>query len=239
MEGFPIRYKALLASLMLATTVIAGCGTKPADPAPAAQTNASAQQQSQAPANEETKAPAATPAAAAQGDAYVAVTESSSAAYNVREKFLGKDLNVTAVGKTSTVSGEILLSGGVIQPSVVEVDLSTLKSDEDRRDNRVRQALDTAKHPKATFRITGAEGNPVLKDGAETAIKLQGNMTIKGTEKPLVFDAKAKLSGDTLSITATSTFAMTTFGVAPPNIANFVSVTDEVTLDVAFVGKKR
>lgn len=213
-----MKGKWSFALLALVALLAVGCGSKPAEsPAPAA---------------------AAAPVINSTGTKYAVDTEHSSAAYSVGETFLGQDRKVTAVGKTSVLKGEIVINEGVIQPSVVQVDLSTLKSDESRRDNRVRSALDTAKHPMATFTISGAEGNPVLKDGQETALKLQGTMNIKGTAKPLAFDAKATLSGDTLTLTAVTTFKMTEFKVDPPNIANFVAVKDDVQLDVTFVGKR-
>lgn len=225
-----MRSKLLLSAALLAVVALAGCGSKPAEqPTTPAATGPSAVQETQSP----------TPTPAAKGTRYTAAASGSTASYAVRETFLGRNLNVTAVGTTAGVKGEIILDGGVIQPSTVQVELGTLKSDEDRRDNQVRKALDTTTHPYATFQITGAEGNPVLKDGQETALKLQGNMTIKGTTKPLTFDTKATLKGDTLTLTADSTFAMTTFGVNPPNMAGFVAVVDEVKLTVNFTGKRQ
>jgi polyisoprenoid-binding protein YceI len=242
-----MKGKYMLAGLALVALLAAGCGggkaAETTTPAPAAAAPATTAPATTAPA---TTAPAATaptstaPASTAPATAtkYAVVAEGAEASYTVGETFLGVNRDATAIGKTAGITGEIVLNGGVIQPSNVQVDLSTLQSDESRRDNRVRQTLDTANHKYATFKITGAEGNPVLKEGQEVAVKLQGNMTIKGTEKPLAFDAKVKLSGDTLSLTATTTFNMTTFGVQPPNMAGFVSVKDEVQLNVAFVGKR-
>lgn len=224
-----MRSRQMLAGVLLVALVAAGCGSKPAETKTPQGTGAPQQ---------ETTTPT-TPAVSSSGTKYAAVAGESTASYAVREKFLGRELNATAVGESSAFTGEIILDGGVIQPSVVQVDLSTLKSDEERRDNQVRRALDTANHPFATFQITGAEGNPVLKEGQEVSLKLQGKMTIKGTEQPLLFDARARLEGESLALTAETTFQMTTFGVTPPNIANFVSVTDEVKLTISFVGKKQ
>lgn len=226
-----MKGKLLVASTMLAVLALAGCGGKANDSkAPASGTPAVTTPAPSTPANT---------APAAKGDKYTVVAADSSTAYNVRETFLGKDLKVTAVGKTSTMTGDIYLDGGVIQPSTIQVDVSTLTSDESKRDNKVRSALDVTTHKYAIFKITGAEGNPVLKDGQETAIKLKGNMTIKGTEKPLTFEGTAKLSGDTVALNVSSTFKMTDFGVSPPNIAGFVAVVDEVKLDVTYMGKKQ
>lgn len=156
-----------------------------------------------------------------------------------RETFLGRNLNVTAVGTTSAISGAIHVDAdGVIQPSVIQVDLSTLKSDVSRRDNRVRQALDTRNYPLATFAISGAAGNPELTEGEVVPIELEGQMTIKGTERPLVFTGTAWRSGSTLTLDVKSTFLMTDFGVTPPNVAGFVAVRDETTVHAQLTAQR-
>lgn len=223
--------------------LVAGCARGPAEPQANAGDGSTPAAATQNPAPTAAEQPAATqpeaPAVSATGTAYQVVTDQSEASYSVGETFLGQKRDVTAVGKTSALAGTIVLDGGVIQASTIEVDVATLKTDESRRDNKVRQALDTANHPKATYRITGAEGNPALAEGQETALKLQGTMTIKGVDKPLTFDAKAKLEGGRLTLTAETVFDMTEFGVDPPNVANFVAVQNEVKLAVTFVGESQ
>lgn len=221
----------ILIGLTLAALLAAGCARGPASP----QANAG---DVSTPAST-TPAENTAPAVSAAGTAYMVVTGESEASYSVDETFLGQRRDVTAVGKTSALSGAIVLDKGVIQPSVVEVDVATLKTDQSRRDNKVREALDAANHPKATFRISRAEGNPVLTEGQETELKLQGTMTIKGVDRPLTFDARAKLEGGRLTLTASTVFDMTEFGVDPPNIANFVAVEEEVKLAVTFVGESQ
>lgn len=234
-----MRSKLTLISLLLVAAMAAGCGSKPAETTtPPAATNPTTQNPTTPPATSPGTTPATTPAASSSGTKYAVVAESSTASYAVRETFLGQNLNVTAVGTTSAFTGEIILDEGVIKPSVVRVDLTTLKSDEARRDRQVQNALGTHTYKVAAFRITGAEGNPVLKDGQEATLKLQGEMTIKSTTKPLVFDAKVKLDGDTLTLVGETTFKMTDFDVTPPSIGGFVSVVDEVKLDINYVGKR-
>lgn len=224
-----LQQKVVILLLLLAVFA-AGCSSRgPATPPP--DTGGS-----------EASAPAVTtpdtPAVPEGGAVYAAVREESSVSYAVGETFLGQNLNVTAVGSTSAVSGTINVNAdGTIAPSVIQVDLSTLRSDEDRRDNRVRQALDTRNYPLATFAISGAAGDPVLADGETVPIELAGQMTIKGTERPLVFTGTATRSGSTLTVDVESTFLMTDFGVTPPNIAGFVSVRDETTVHVRLTAR--
>lgn len=91
-----------------------------------------------------------------------------------------------------------------IQTSTVAVDLSTLRSDQARRDKQVQRALDTGGYPEAVFQITGAEGDPVLAEGQAVPVRLTGTMTIKGTDRPLTFAGTAQVEGDTLTIVAST-----------------------------------
>jgi len=233
----------LIAGLALTAMIVAGCARGPAGggAGDAAVSPTTANATANNPVNSGTTVtePVARTPVSATGTAYQVVQDQSEAAYAVGETFLGQQRDVVAVGKTTAFFGAIVLDGGVIQPSTVEVDLTTLKSDQSRRDNQVQRVLDTRNHPRAVFQISGAEGDPVLTEGQEVPIKLNGTMTIKGTDKPLTFDATARLEGDKLTLTATTTFDMTEFGVNPPNIANFVAVEDEVKLTVTFVGQKQ
>lgn len=227
----------MIVGLALAALVAAGCARGPAG---GTGTEAAAVNRDTVTAVLETNAQVVKVEIMARGAKFDVVRDRSEASYAVGETFLGQKLDVVAVGKTTALSGAIVLDEkGVIQPSVVEVDLTTLKSDQSRRDNRVQQVLDTRNHPRAVFQITGAEGDPVLKEGEDVPIKLQGTMTIKGTDRPLTFDGTARLEGDTITLSATATFNMTDFGVDPPNIANFVAVEEEVTVQVTFVGQKQ
>lgn len=227
-----LQQRILILVLLLAL-IAAGCSSR--GPATPPVTGGS---ETTAPTVTTPDSTADTPAAPDGGAAYAAVAEESSVSYAVGETFLGQDLNVTAVGSTSTVSGAINVNAdGTIAPSVIQVDLSTLKSDEDRRDNRVRQALDTRNYPLATYAISGAVGDPVLAEGETVQIELEGQMTIKGTERPLVFTGTARLSGNALTLDVESTFLMTDFGVTPPSIAGFVSVRDETTVHVKLTGQ--
>src|SRR5687767_13109089 len=86
-------------------------------------------------------APAAPPTAAA-AVRYVTEPTGNAARYRIREQLVGLDLPNDAVGETSGVTGTIAVDakGNVIaSESRFIVDVSTLKSDKDRRDNFVRR----------------------------------------------------------------------------------------------------
>jgi polyisoprenoid-binding protein YceI len=79
---------------------------------------------------------------------------STFAGYRVEEQ-LGTIGANTAVGRTPDVSGSLDISGTTITEASITVDMTTLQSDDDRRDNSIRtRGLETATYPTATFELT-------------------------------------------------------------------------------------
>ena len=235
----------------------------PTDPPPAATatpippppTETPAPPPSPTPAQEEPAAPAeSAPAApaeaepAAQSRTFVIVPEKSTASYIVDEEFFGGALDrlgiqpglVKTIGRTQTVSGQMELNladlAAPVQANQFTVDLSTLTSDQPRRDNRIREAnLESATYPLAAFTITGLQNTPATyTEGQPVTFQALGDMTIREITQPVVFEVTATLTGDTITGTATAQLKMTDFGFEPPNFANMFSVEDEFTTQVEF-----
>jgi polyisoprenoid-binding protein YceI len=221
----------------LPVATIASAATSAAEPttAPAPTT---------AMAAEPTAAPAATPApAVTRARTFKIVPTQTEASYAVQETFLRQNLPNNAIGKTSVVNGEFSFSldgkptGKV---TTITVDLSTLKSDDDRRDEKIRgQWLESSRFPLAEFTSTEVIGGPdSYTEGQEVSFKLAGNLKIHDTTKPVTFDVKGKLVGDTVTGTATTLILMKDFGFDPPTIGGFLTVTDGVTVTITFTAKE-
>jgi polyisoprenoid-binding protein YceI len=224
------RKMVAAAVLASALALLAGCGGKAPQQAQPVQASQPAPQQVQ---------PVQASQPAQVGGPYQIVAAESHAQYSVHEKFLDKNLPNVAVGKTTALQGALVLADGKLQPSTVTVDVSTLKSDSDKRDGRVKkQALETDKFPTAEFTITGVDGVQAFPEGQEVSLKLAGKLKIHGVEKPWTWDAKGLMQGGTFKLTATTSFKMSEFGITPPNIINLIAVDDSAQLDVAIVAKK-
>ncbi len=177
----------------------------------------------------------------------------STAAYEAREKWLNWPAPTKAIASTGDVEGELTLALGE-QPSLTasrfRVDLRTLVSEvadtplSDRlpaglflagRDNTTRSRLDVANHPFAEFTGTGVEGLPsAYVPGQTVRARVAGDLTIRGTTRPTVFETEATLQGSRLSGTAAADIRMTDFGVEPPRAAT-TQVQDQLTVRVQFV----
>lgn len=53
-----------------------------------------------------------------------------------------------------------------------------------------------------------------------------------------VFDVQGKVSGNTITGTATSTIYMTDFGIQPPNLANIAIAQKKVVVTIAFMAQE-
>ena len=75
----------------------------------------------------------------------------------------------------------------------MQIDLRTLTSDQARRDNFIRQnTLKTDQFPYVEFRSTESAGPALFRPGEEATFQIPGIMTVRGQERPIVWEAKAK-----------------------------------------------
>jgi polyisoprenoid-binding protein YceI len=187
---------------------------------------------------------AATNTPAASGDngggdgalTFTILTDRSEASYFADEKLARLPLPSTARGTTKQVSGEFHLTATGLDPgreSKFTVDLRSLASNEDMRDRRVHDALQTSQFPTATFVATSLIGPfEALNATTDTDLQLTGMLEIKGVKREVTWDVKAKRDGNVVTALATVNFRYEEFGVPVLNIGGFVTVEEDVTLQV-------
>jgi polyisoprenoid-binding protein YceI len=252
----------LMLPLILFALLFGGCSTASAPAAaPAAEAPAAAAESAAAeaapveavgdaveapPVNPVDTAPEATAQPTLAGATFVVVPAQSSAEYAVEEEFLGAPVPfVTTVGSTSAIAGEVTLAiadGAVrIGDNRFTVDLRTLKSDEARRDNRLRtEWLESDRYPQAEFVATEIVAMPAdAALGEEVSFQVSGTLTIRAIAQPVTWDVTAAIDDGTLSGVATTLIYMRDFGFAPPDIAGMLRVTDGVVVTVTFVAERK
>lgn len=235
------RSFTVLALVALLTLAIACTATPTPAPLPTAAPTA----QAKAPT---TVAPtsAPTPAASASGDTVklATVPGKNEARYRVREQLAGVNLPSDAVGVTKEFSGTIVgkLDGTIIPAqSKFSVDLRTLKSDRDQRDNFLRRSvLETDKFPFATFVPTEAPGLPLkLPADGKVNFKLIGDLTIRDVTKRVTWDATGQVTGDEATGTATTSFNFATFNLQQPRVPLVLSIEDTIKLELDLALKRQ
>lgn len=141
--------------------------------------------------------------------------------------------STTAVGRTGDVSGSMTIDGTTLTAVEVEVDLTTITTDESRRDTKVQAALETNQFPTATFELT----EPVdLGDEATTggpvAVTAMGDLTIHGVTQAVEVPLEAQLVDGTVVVVGSVDVALSDYGVTAPSAPIVVSVSDEATIEM-------
>ena len=165
------------------------------------------------------------------------VPEGSEARYRVQERLVGRDLPNDAVGTTSDITGQIVVdpSGRVVpEQSRITVNMASLQSDSERRDNYIRQnTLETDRFPSAEFIAGEAPGLPFpLPTSGEERFQLVGDLTVHGVTRPATWEVTAQFGEEEVTAVASTQVSMTDFGMTPPRVGPVLSVGDEAVLEL-------
>ncbi len=146
--------------------------------------------------------------------------------YRVREEFASIGV-ADAVGRTGEVGGGLNVEGDRIAGAVLEADMSTLRSDESRRDDALRtRGIETDRFPDAQFQLS----EPV--DLTRRNQRVRGELTLHGETQPVTVKVSAqRLGGDTIELVGEAPIAFADFQIEPPSVAGVVTVEDEGTLE--------
>ena len=248
--GSQCRILLLAGLAALGIVLLAGCGTSDGPEAtaePATATAETAPADTPAPTEEAQPVDTPTPTKEPGGEATstpealepretgqvdgvtFTVGQGSEATFTVEEKFARVTLPNDAVMRTTALSGDVHLDG---RPSVIEIDLHRLSSDQSRRDGYVRSRM-FPNDPIATFTLDDATPLPDgFTEGEPVTAQVTGQLDIRGVRAPVTFDVEARDDGDVIFILGRTTFVWDDFQIPPPNIAGFVQVVDEVRVEV-------
>jgi len=176
--------------------------------------------------------------------AFRIIPERSEAAYFADEKLARLPLPSKAKGATNEIEGTFYLTedGAALAPEPLSrftVNVASITSDEAMRDNRMRGALEVDRFPTATFVASSVTGyDPSISEGQEQSLKLTGTLELHGVQREVTWDVKARRDGDVFTALATLSMRFDDFNIPVPNIAGFVSVEEDVTLQVQIVAQR-
>jgi len=133
--------------------------------------------------------------------------------------------STTAVGRTPDVSGSLTIADGSLTSAAIEVDLTTIRSDQSRRDPAIQRALETASFPTATFTLTTPVALSDEADSGETLMaSVAGDLTIHGVTVPVTLNLDASLVNGVIVAVGSIDVTFTDFGVVMPTAPIVVSV---------------
>lgn len=217
---------------------------RPSGPAPVAQPSAVASEPgaSEPPAlDDDTSAPPSTePGASSKPAAGLEETwtvdpsigsfadfSNSFVGYRVQEELAGIG-GQEAVGRTPDVTGTLTLAGSTVTGVDITADLTTLESDDSRRDNQLqRQALETGQFPEATFSLTSPiDLGSVPANGQPITAQATGDLTLHGQTQSVAIPLTATLNGDTVTVTGSIDIVFADYGMEKPQSFIVLSVDD-------------
>lgn len=158
---------------------------------------------------------------------------SSYVGYRVQETLAGVG-GQTAVGRTPDVSGSLTIEGTSVTAVQVTADLTTLQSDDDRRDGQLRrQAIETGTFPTATFELTAPIELPDNAASGEVfAASATGNLTLHGVTREVQVPIQARLENGVIVLTGSIEIVFADYQIDPPTSFAVLSVDDHGVMEL-------
>ncbi|MCY3920009.1 MAG: YceI family protein, partial [Chloroflexi bacterium] len=185
---------------------------------------------------EEAKEEALAPDLGLVGSWQVVADGSSFAGYRVEEE-LARIGAVTAVGRSTVLSGSLVFDGAAITEVVIEVDLTALTSDDSRRDGALRrQALETNTYPTTTFTLT--EPIPidaVPAEGVALSVTATGDLTLHGVTREVQIPMEGQLVGDRVAVVGSLEIVFADYDMDTPSAFIVLAIDDHGIMEFQLV----
>ncbi|WP_250284606.1 YceI family protein [Frankia sp. CiP1_Cm_nod2] len=145
------------------------------------------------------------------------VAAGSQAGYRVKEVLFGQD--TTAVGRTSSVTGKLVVSGTSVPSADFSVDVATITSDQSPRDSQFRgRIMETSRFPTAGFRLTQPiDLGSVPAEGERKTYQATGELTVHGVTRTVTVPLDTQLTGGQIRVSGQIPVTFSDYGVEPPN----------------------
>jgi polyisoprenoid-binding protein YceI len=141
----------------------------------------------------------------------------SQVGYRVDEILFGQDAE--AVGRTDDVTGTLVIDGTTVESVSMEADMTTVASDQERRDNQFRgRIMDVQRYPTAMFELTEPiELGSLPPLGEVVEHEATGDLTLRGTTRPVTFTLEAKRTGSSIEVSGSIPVAFADYGIPNPS----------------------
>lgn len=138
-----------------------------------------------------------------------------------------------AVGRTPDVTGTITIDGASISAVTIEAEMTTITTNESRRDDNVQSSLDTDEFPTATFVLTEPIELPAAAEsGEQIAVDAIGELTIHGVTQSVTFPLEAQLVDDTIVVVGSLDITFADYDVDLPSAPVVISVDDHGPIEL-------
>jgi polyisoprenoid-binding protein YceI len=179
-----------------------------------------------------TSTPAAGTSTPASVDGTWNVGAGSVVGYRVQEVLIGQQS--TAVGRTTTVSGSISISGNSVDQGSITVDMTSVRSNQGERDSQFDgRIMDVSAYPTSKLALT----SPIPLGAGPTAGQVEqytaaADLTMHGVTKPVTFTVSAERTGATINVLADIPIVFANWNISNPSAAGLVTTQSTGTLEV-------
>ena len=145
------------------------------------------------------------------------VASGSQAGYRIQETLFGQ--SNTAVGRTSSITGSLTISGTSVTAATFSVDMTTVSSDRSQRDNQFQgRIMDTSSYPTATFTLTQPISlGSIPADGVMITEQATGQLMLHGVTKSVTFTVQARKSGATIQVSGSIPIVFADYNINNPS----------------------
>jgi polyisoprenoid-binding protein YceI len=158
---------------------------------------------------------------------------SSYVGYRVKEQLAFLNSPNEAVGRSTAVTGTMEVTGDQVEAVRIQADLTKLTSDENRRDNAIRQrGLESERYPTATFELTEPiqlDGTPA--SGQDVGGKGKGRLTVHGVTREVDLDLEGRWSGSSIQVVGRLPVKMSDYQIQAPRFGPVVSIEDSAAVE--------
>jgi polyisoprenoid-binding protein YceI len=145
------------------------------------------------------------------------VASDSVVGYRVKETLFGQ--NNTAVGRTKDIQGSMLVEGTTVKSGEFTVDMTTIQSDESRRDNQFHgRIMSTSTYPTATFTFSDPiDVGSVPEEGEKRTATVRGELMLHGVTKTVSVDVSGQITGNRIEVNGSVPIVFADYNIDDPS----------------------
>jgi polyisoprenoid-binding protein YceI len=159
------------------------------------------------------------------------VGSGSQVGYRVQEILAGQ--SHTAVGRSSSVTGQLVIAGTTVRTASFTVQMSTIHTDSSQRDAQFDgRIMDVATYPTGAFTLTRAiDLGPLPAVGAVRSYAAAGNLTLHGQTRPVTFSLQAERTASGIEVAGSIPVLFSRWDIPNPSFTGFVTTQNHGVLE--------
>ena len=157
--------------------------------------------------------------------------------FRVKEELV-KIGDITAVGRTEQVEGELSIQNGQLVSVSISADLSAIVTNDSRRDNAARNAMNVRENPIASFVLDQPVDLPET-DGSQIALQAEGQLTVNGISKAVIFELEAEAVARSIVVVGQTEVIFADYDIAVPSASIVVSAEDHGVVEFQLLFVRR